>query len=116
MFDTGGMAGQLERATALITGATAAITPEMTGSEAGEALREAIAADQQLTLTICLLTERVAPHRRILSRRRRLHVGMATHRSPLHPSLGLSPDQNREAARRLAAQDPGRVGCRNPEL
>ena len=60
MFDTGGMAGQLSRATALIDEATAAITPEMTGPEAGEALREAIAADQQLTLTICLLTERVA--------------------------------------------------------
>ena len=60
MFDTGGMAGQLSRATALITEATTAITPEITGPQAGEALREAIAAEQQLTLTICLLTERVA--------------------------------------------------------
>ena len=59
MFDNGGMAGQLTRATALITEAAAAITPDMTGPEAGEALREAIAADQQLTMAICLLTERV---------------------------------------------------------
>ena len=59
-FDTGGMAGQLSRATAPITEAATAITPEMTGPQAGEALREAIAAEQQLALTICLLTERVA--------------------------------------------------------
>ena len=60
MFDTGGTAGQLIRATELIGEATASISSDMAGSEAGEALREAIAAEQQLTLTICLLTERVA--------------------------------------------------------
>src|ERR1700712_762812 len=59
MFDTGGMAVQLAAATALIVDAAAAINPQTLGPQASEALREAIAADAQLTRTICLLTERV---------------------------------------------------------
>ena len=45
MFDTGGMAGQLARATALIADAAASVTSETAGPQAAEALREAIVAD-----------------------------------------------------------------------
>lgn len=59
MFDTGGIAGQLARAHGLIADAAAQIASEVSGPQACEALREAVATDHQLTLTICLLTDRM---------------------------------------------------------
>ena len=61
MFDTGGMA-QLSRATTLITEAATAITPEMTGPQAGEGVaggdRRRAAADVDDLDQLCVRTSR----------------------------------------------------------
>jgi hypothetical protein len=59
MFDTGGTAGKVAQAHALLAEVAAAITADTSGPAAREALVEALAADGQLSLTISLLTERV---------------------------------------------------------
>jgi len=55
MFDTGGMAGKVAQAHALLADVAASITADTSGPAAREALVEALAADGQLSLTISLL-------------------------------------------------------------
>jgi hypothetical protein len=59
MFDTGGVAGEVARAHTLLADIAASISSETTGAAASEALREALCADNQLSLLIVLLTNRV---------------------------------------------------------
>ena len=59
MFDTGGMAGQVVRAHALLADVTASISVDTSGPVAREALVEALALGRQVDLAICLLSERV---------------------------------------------------------
>ena len=59
MFDTGGVAGQLARVHTLLADVAASISGETSGAAASEGLREAICADNQLSLLMVLLTERV---------------------------------------------------------
>lgn len=59
MFDTGGIAGQVAQADALLASVTALVTPETSGAAAQEALVGAVALGRRLDLLVVLLTERV---------------------------------------------------------
>ncbi len=59
MFDTGGVAGEVARVHTLLADVAASISSETSGAAASEALREALCADNQLSLLIVLLTNRV---------------------------------------------------------
>jgi hypothetical protein len=59
MFDTGGIAGKVAQAHALLADVAASITADTSGIAAQEALVEALALAGQLDLAVVLLTERV---------------------------------------------------------